>query len=174
MLHTNCHRNRHTGSWKQDFLSIYSIHGHGSHLGHVTSIMFINFHFLVPKIINKIWLKMAQWILEKKFQFLYVNNLRPPHKTVRFGYSIYSPMKQQKSTFNSYNLFLDVILIQNMVNVFLIAQILSGQPSWKCADQVAVEDFDEAFVKTRSIDLKGIIIHMHTCSSVFRCFPFHS
>ena len=45
-------------------------------------------------------------------------------KNVRLGYSIYSPMKQQKSTFNSYNLFLDVNLIQNMVNTFLIAQIL--------------------------------------------------
>ena len=33
-------------------------------------------------------------------------------------------MKQLKSTFNSYNLFLDVILLQNMVNVLLIAQIL--------------------------------------------------
>ena len=35
-------------------------------------------------------------------------------------------MKQQKSTLNSYNLFLDLILIQNMVNVFLIAQILQS------------------------------------------------
>ena len=69
-----------------------------------------------------------------------------PYKNVRFGYSIYSPMKQQKSTFNSYNLFYDVILVQNMVNVFLnctnfalmSAQeyvnevektVLSGQPS---------------------------------------------
>ena len=33
-------------------------------------------------------------------------------------------MKQQKSTFNSYNLILDVILIQNVVNMFLIAQSL--------------------------------------------------
>ena len=54
----------------------------------------------------------------------------PPYKNVRFGYSIYSPMKQQKSTFNSYNLFLDVILIQNMENVFLIAQVLRFTPSW--------------------------------------------
>ena len=47
-----------------------------------------------------------------------------PYKNVRFGYSIYLPMKQQKSTFNSYNLFHDVTLIQNMANVLLIAQIL--------------------------------------------------
>ena len=37
---------------------------------------------------------------------------------------LFTKMKQQKSTFNSYNLFLVVILIHNMVNVFLIAQIL--------------------------------------------------
>ena len=48
-LHTKFHRNRPTGSWKQDFfLNIYTIYGHGSHLGHVTSII-INFHFLVPQ-----------------------------------------------------------------------------------------------------------------------------
>ena len=47
-----------------------------------------------------------------------------PYKNVRFGYSIYFIMKQLKSTFNSYSLFLDVILLQNMVNVLLIARIL--------------------------------------------------
>ena len=54
--------------------------------------------------------------------------IRPPYN-VRFGYSIYSQMKQQKPTFNSYNLFLDVVLIQNMINVFLITQILHFTPS---------------------------------------------
>ena len=33
-------------------------------------------------------------------------------------------------------------------------------------------DFDQAFAKTHSIELKGIIIQMH--SSVVRCFEFHS
>ena len=47
-----------------------------------------------------------------------------PYKNVRFGYSIYFTMKQLKSTFNFYNLFLDIILLQNMVNVLLITQIL--------------------------------------------------
>ena len=28
---------------------IHCVNGHGSHLGHVTSIMLMNFHFLVPK-----------------------------------------------------------------------------------------------------------------------------
>ena len=78
MLHTKFHQNRPTGSWKQDFLSTYTIYGHGSHLDHVTSIMLINFHFPVPQSTYKVWLKMAQWFLNKsKFQFLYVNNLGP-------------------------------------------------------------------------------------------------
>ena len=60
--------------------------------------------------------------------FLIVKNDSPPYKNVRFGYSIYLPMKQQKSTFNSYNLFHDVTLTQNMVNLFFIAQILRFTP----------------------------------------------
>ena len=47
MLHTKFHGNRSTGSG--DFLRVFTIYGHGSHLGHVTSIMLINFRFLVPK-----------------------------------------------------------------------------------------------------------------------------
>ena len=50
-------------------------------------------------------------------------------QNVHFSYSIYSPIKQLKSTFDSYNLFHDVILIQTMVNVFLIEQILHFTPS---------------------------------------------
>ena len=77
-------------------------------------------------------------------------------------------MKQQKSTFNSYNLFLDVILVQNMVNVFLNTHILRSTPSIimkmsaqeyesevekNCSVLSAIliiprVDFDQAFVKT--------------------------
>ena len=28
---------------------VFTIYGHGSHLGHVTRIMLTNFHFLVPE-----------------------------------------------------------------------------------------------------------------------------
>ena len=34
---------------KKIFEGFFTIYGHGSHLGHVTSIMSINFHFLVPE-----------------------------------------------------------------------------------------------------------------------------
>ena len=39
------------------FLKGFSIYGHGGHLGNVSTIMSINFHFLVPeKLTYKIWL----------------------------------------------------------------------------------------------------------------------
>ena len=43
MLHTKFGGNRPAGSGEED------LYGHGSHLGHVTSIMSSNFHFLVPE-----------------------------------------------------------------------------------------------------------------------------
>ena len=48
MLHTKFGGNQSTGS-REDFLRLFTIYGHGGHLGHVTSTMFLNFHFLVPK-----------------------------------------------------------------------------------------------------------------------------
>ena len=72
------HGNRPTGFWKQDFLSIYTIYGHSSHLGHVASIMIIDFHFLVPKKYIQNLVENGSVVSEKsKFQFLYINNLGP-------------------------------------------------------------------------------------------------
>ena len=48
MLHTRFRGNRPAGS-REDFLRVFTIYGRGGHLGHVTSIMLINFHFLVPE-----------------------------------------------------------------------------------------------------------------------------
>ena len=45
MLHTQFRGSQSAGSG-EDF---FTIHGHCGHLGHVTSIMLINFHFHVPK-----------------------------------------------------------------------------------------------------------------------------
>ena len=47
MLHTKFRGNRPAGSGGEDFLRVSTIYGCGGHLGHVTSIMLINFHFLV-------------------------------------------------------------------------------------------------------------------------------
>ena len=49
MLHTKFHGNRSTCSREEDFWRVFTIYGHVSHLGHVTSIMSINFHFLVSE-----------------------------------------------------------------------------------------------------------------------------
>ena len=49
MLHTKFRGNLPAGSGEDDFLRVFTIYGHGFHLGHVTSIMSSDFHFLVPE-----------------------------------------------------------------------------------------------------------------------------
>ena len=46
MLHTKFRGNRPAGS-RKDFWRVFTINGHGGHLGHVTSIMSSDFQFLV-------------------------------------------------------------------------------------------------------------------------------
>ena len=53
MLHTKFRGNRLAGSGEEDFLRVSTIYGHGGHLGHVTSIMSSDFHFLVPASFHK-------------------------------------------------------------------------------------------------------------------------
>ena len=48
MLHTKFRGNWPAGSG-EDFLRVFTIHGHGGHLGHVTSIRSSDFLFLVPE-----------------------------------------------------------------------------------------------------------------------------
>ena len=49
MLHTKFRGNRPAGSTEEDFRRIFTIYGLVGHLGHVTSIMSSDFHFLVPE-----------------------------------------------------------------------------------------------------------------------------
>ena len=51
MLHTMFRGNRSNDSG-EDFRRFFTIYGHGGHLGHVTSIMIIHFHFLLPESLN--------------------------------------------------------------------------------------------------------------------------
>ena len=46
MLHTKFSGNQPAGSGEEDFLRVFTIYGHGGHLGHVTRIMSIpeSFH----------------------------------------------------------------------------------------------------------------------------------
>ena len=55
---------------------VFTIYGQGGHLGHVTSIMSPDFHFLVPFI--KKLVQIGKVVSEKiRFKFLYVHNLGP-------------------------------------------------------------------------------------------------
>ena len=49
MLHTKLSGNQPASSGEVDFLRVFTIYGHGGHLGHVTSIMSSDFHFHVPE-----------------------------------------------------------------------------------------------------------------------------
>ena len=53
MLHTKFHGNRPAGSREEDFKKFFTIYGHDRHLGHVSSIMSSDFHFLVPESFHK-------------------------------------------------------------------------------------------------------------------------
>ena len=56
----------------------FTIYGHGGHLGHVTSIMSLDFHFLVPENFHENLVQIGTVVSEKiRFEFLYVHNLVP-------------------------------------------------------------------------------------------------
>ena len=56
MLHTKFHENWPAGSGEEDFVKVFTIYGHGGHLGHVTSIMSSDFDFHVPESFHrKFW-----------------------------------------------------------------------------------------------------------------------
>ena len=46
MLHTMFQGHWSFGSGEEDFFKVFTIYGHGSHVGHVTQLICINFHFL--------------------------------------------------------------------------------------------------------------------------------
>ena len=55
---------------------VFTIYGHGGHLGHVTRIMFTNFHFLVPETFIQNFVQNGPVVSEKIwFEFLYVHDL---------------------------------------------------------------------------------------------------
>ena len=64
---------------KKIFLKgFYHIYGHGGHLGHVTSIMSSDFHFLVPESFIKKLVQISTVASEKIwFEFLYAHDLGP-------------------------------------------------------------------------------------------------
>ena len=53
MLHTKFRGIQPACSREEDFIRDFTIYGLGGHLGHVTSIMSSDFHFLVPESFHK-------------------------------------------------------------------------------------------------------------------------
>ena len=61
MLHTKFHGKRPAGSGEEDFYRVFTIYGHGGHLGHVTSIMSLDFQIsLYLKAYIKIWFRSVK------------------------------------------------------------------------------------------------------------------
>ena len=59
-------------------MKVFTIYGHGGHLGHVTRIMFTNFHFLVPESSHKNLVQNGPVVSEKIwFEFLDVHDRGP-------------------------------------------------------------------------------------------------
>ena len=53
------------------FKRVFTIYGHGGHLGHVTSIMSSDFHFPVPESFHKNLVQIGKVVSEKiRFEFL--------------------------------------------------------------------------------------------------------
>ena len=60
------------------FKGVFTICEHGGHLGHRTSIMTPDFHFLVPESFHKNLVQIGKEVSEKiRFEFLYVHDLGP-------------------------------------------------------------------------------------------------
>ena len=78
MLHTKFRGYRPAGFGVEDIKRVFTIYGHGSHLGYVTSIMSSELHYLVPESFHKNLAQIGKVVSEKiRFEFLYVNDLGP-------------------------------------------------------------------------------------------------
>ena len=54
------------GSGEEDFFKVFTIYGHGSHVGHVTQLSCINFRFLFSlKLSYEFWFQIAPLFLRK-------------------------------------------------------------------------------------------------------------
>ena len=63
---------------KKIFEGFLTIYGRGGHLGHLTSIVSSDFHFLVPESFHKKMVQIGKVVSEKiRFKFLYVHDLGP-------------------------------------------------------------------------------------------------
>ena len=61
MLHTKFQGHWSIGSGEEDFFKVFTVYGHGSHVGHVTQTILYKFSFLKAlEAVYEIWLQSAQ------------------------------------------------------------------------------------------------------------------
>ena len=77
MLHTKFHGNRLADSG-EDFFKVFTIYGHGGHLGYVTSITLKKFHFLVPESFHTKFSSLAAIVSEKSTVFTFSHIVTSP------------------------------------------------------------------------------------------------
>ena len=66
MLHTKFQGHGSIGSGAEDFLRFFTIYGHGSHVCHVSQLIYIKLHFLFSfKLSYEFWFQIAQLFLRK-------------------------------------------------------------------------------------------------------------
>ena len=74
-LHTKFHQIQPSGSWKEDFLKCFTVYEHGTRLGHVTSIILMNFISLYLQAYIQNLAEDGLVVTEKQLYFLFVNDL---------------------------------------------------------------------------------------------------
>ena len=66
MLHTKFQGHGYIGSGEEEFFKVFTIYGHGSHIGHVTQLICINFYSLFSlKLSYEFWFQIAPLFLRK-------------------------------------------------------------------------------------------------------------
>ena len=67
MLHIKFQGHRPFGSGEEDFFKVFTIYGHGGHLGHVTVTIWKKFSFpYLKEAPYEIWLQSAQWFQKRR------------------------------------------------------------------------------------------------------------
>ena len=91
MLHAKFQDHRTSGSGEEDFSKVFTVYGHGGHLGHVTLTIYINFRSPFPR---RLHIKFGFVSEEKTFEN--VNGRTDGRRTTDgrriHGYPISSPV----------------------------------------------------------------------------------
>ena len=66
MLHAKFQDHRTSGSGEEDFFKVFTIYGHGGHLGHVTWTIYTNLRSPFPRRLHKNFALIGLAVLENK------------------------------------------------------------------------------------------------------------